>query len=129
MSDTIGNMLTTIRNGYAARKDRVRTPYSSLNESIAKKLLEMGYLSSIEVDKSGEFKVIDLGLKYDNGKPALTKIRRISKPGLRRYNSARSIRKVLSGLGFSILTTPKGVLSGIEAKKAQIGGEVICEGW
>lgn len=127
--DSIGDMLTTIRNGYAARRQRVVLPHSKLKEEIAKKLLTMGYLAGLKVNKDEKFKILEIDLKYENGKPALEEIRRVSKPGLRLYKGKKRIRKVLSGLGFSILSTPKGILNGAEARKVGVGGEVICEGW
>ncbi|MDP2671819.1 MAG: 30S ribosomal protein S8 [bacterium] len=127
--DIIGDMLTAIRNGYSASKEEVVVPHSKLREEVAKKLVGLGYLTGVQVNKEGKFKELDLQLKYEDGKPVLTKIRRVSRPGLRTYRGKKEIKKVLSGLGFSIMSTPKGILSGAEARKMGIGGEVICEGW
>jgi small subunit ribosomal protein S8 len=128
-TDSIGDMLTIIKNGYAASKQVVSLPHSKMKEEIAKKLLELGYLASVEVDTEGTFKVLKVGLRYDSGKPVLTHLRRISKPGLRIYRGKKEVKKVLSGLGFSIWSTPAGILTGIEARKKGVGGEIICEGW
>jgi len=127
--DSIGDMLTTIRNGYAAHKQSVLLPHSKLREEVARKLESLGYLSLVEVNNEEKFKRLYLELKYENGEPVLRELRRVSKPGLRLYKGKRKIRKVLSGLGFSILTTPKGILSGQEARKEGVGGEIMCEGW
>ena len=86
-------------------------------------------MSLVEVNNEEKFKRLYLELKYENGEPVLRELRRVSKPGLRLYKGKRKIRKVLSGLGFSILTTPKGILSGQEARKEGVGGEIMCEGW
>ena len=127
--DVIGDMLTTIRNGYAARRQKVVLPHSKLREEIARKIEALGYLAQVSVGKDEKFKTLELELKYENGQPVLRELRRVSKPGLRLYRGRRKIRRVLSGLGFSILSTPKGILSGDEARKSGIGGEIICEGW
>src|SRR3989344_1853544 len=127
--DSIGDMLTTIRNGYAAHKQSVLLPHSKLREEVARKLESLGYLSLVEVNNEEKFKRLYLELKYENGEPVLRELRRVSKPGLRLYKGKRKIRKVLSGLGFSILTTPKGILSGQGARKEGVGGEIMCEGW
>jgi len=128
-TDSIADMLTIIKNGYKADKESVSLPHSKIKEEIAKKLLRLGYIGSVDVDTEGKFKALRIELKYDSGKPVLTQIRRISKPGLRVYRGKKEIKKVLSGLGFSILSTPEGILTGSEAKKKGIGGEIICEGW
>jgi small subunit ribosomal protein S8 len=128
-TDIIGDMLTTIRNGYAAHKNTVVVPHSALREQVAKKLVQLGYLTDIKVDKEDKFKKLEMNLKYENGEPVLTQIRRVSRPGLRVYRGKNEIKRVLSGLGFSLLSTSAGILSGDEARKKGIGGEIICEGW
>lgn len=128
-TDIIGDMLTIIRNGYSAHKASVVLPHSALKEEVAKKLVQLGYLSSSEVTKEGKFKQLELTLKYENGTPVLTQIKRVSRPGLRVYKGKKEIRPVLNGLGFSLLSTSRGILSGDEARKKGLGGEIICIGW
>lgn len=128
-TDSVGDMLTIIRNGYAARKAEVTVPHSVLKEQVAKKLFELGYLESSRVEKEGKFKTLELGLIYENGEPKLKHIKRISRPGLRVYRGKGELRPVLSGLGFSLLSTPEGILSGDEARRKGVGGELLCQGW
>jgi len=125
VSDPIADMLTRIRNGYLASLRRATLPYSKINESLAQILVREGYLSKIKVE-DGSQKKLKLVLKYQDEKPAVTSIERISKPGRRIYIQAKQIRPVLSGLGMMILSTPEGLLTNKEAKKKNLGGEVIC---
>ena len=124
--DPISDMLTTIRNGLKARLHSVATPASSLKGEIARVMKEAGYIADAVV--TTEFpKSIVITLKYsEKAVPAITEIKRISKPGLRKYVSVNEIPAVLDGMGLAILSTSKGVMSGAEAKKARLGGEVIC---
>ena len=115
-----------------AGKLKVQIPYSKLKEEMAKVLSEQGYLKEFKVQGS-RLKVkrnITIELKYDKkGKPVLTKIERISKPGLRVYKGSKNIPRILSGLGIAIVSTPKGLLTGRQAKKQNLGGEIICQVW
>ena len=138
-SDPIADFCTSIRNGYMAGKLKVQIPYSKLKEEMAKVLNEQGYLKEFKVQGSslpaGEAGLkakrnIIIELKYDQkGKPVLTKIERVSKPGLRVYKGSKKIPRVLSGLGIAIVSTPKGLLTGKQAKKKNLGGEIICQVW
>ena len=127
VNDPVGDMLTRIRNASRARHDKVVIPTSKMKVQIARVLKEQGYIADYtehEMKPQGE---ITLQLKYGPDKsPVITGIRRISKPGLRRYVPVRDIRPVLSGLGISILSTSQGILSDVEARKQNIGGELIC---
>jgi small subunit ribosomal protein S8 len=127
VNDPVGDMLTRIRNASRARHDKVVIPTSKMKVQIARVLKEQGYIADYtehEVQPQGE---ISLQLKYGPDKsPVITGIRRISKPGLRRYVPVRDIRPVLSGLGISILSTSQGILSDVEARKQNLGGELIC---
>lgn len=127
MNDPLGDMLTRIRNASRARHDKVVIPTSKLKIQIARVLKEQGYIADFtehDVQPQGE---ITLQLKYGPDKsPVITGIRRISKPGLRRYVPVRDIRPVLGGLGISILSTSRGILSDAEARKQNLGGELIC---
>jgi small subunit ribosomal protein S8 len=124
--DPISDMLTSIRNAQKARLHSVATPASRLKGEVARVMKEAGYIADAVV--TTEFpKSIVITLKYsEKAVPAITEIKRISKPGLRKYVSVNEIPAVLDGMGLAILSTSKGVMSGAEAKKARLGGEVIC---
>ena len=126
ITDPISDMLTTIRNGQKARLFSVTTPASNLKGEIARVMKEAGYLA--DVVTTSEFpKKLVITLKYtDRAAPAITELKRISKPGLRKFVSVPEIPSVLDGMGLVVLSTSKGVMSGAEAKKAKLGGEVIC---
>jgi len=130
MTDPIADLLTRIRNGCRGRRDQVSLPHSRTKEAIARLLADEGYLRDVEVSGDGVKKSIVLHIRYsDGGDPVLTGIRRISRPGLRRYTSAADAPRVRGGLGISILSTPIGLLSDREARRRKVGGEVICEVW
>ena len=124
--DPVSDMLTTIRNGLKARLYSVETPASRLKAEIARVMKEAGYID--DVLTTSEFpKKLVITLKYsDKAAPAITEIKRISKPGLRRYAPCDKIPSVLDGMGLVILSTSKGVMSGVSAKKERLGGEIIC---
>ena len=124
--DPVSDMLTTIRNGLKARLYSVETPASRLKAEIARVMKEAGYIA--DVLTTSEFpKKLVITLKYsDKAVPAITEVKRISKPGLRRYAPCDKIPSVLDGMGLVILSTSKGVMSGVSAKKERLGGEIIC---
>ena len=124
--DPISDMLTTIRNGQKARLHSVATPASNLKGEVARVMKDAGYIA--DAVTTSEFpKKLVITLKYsDRAVPAITEIKRISKPGLRKYVSVSEIPAVLDGMGLAVLSTSKGVMSGAEAKKARLGGELIC---
>ena len=124
--DPISDMLTTIRNGLKARLYSVETPASNLKGEIARVMKESGYIA--DAVTTSEFpKKLVITLKYtDRAQPAITEVKRISKPGLRRFVSVPEIPSVLDGMGLAILSTSKGVMSGADAKEARVGGELIC---
>ena len=124
--DPISDMLTTIRNGLKARLFSVQTPASNLKGEIARVMKEAGYIT--DAVTTSEFpKQLVITLKYTaKAVPAITELKRISKPGLRKFVSVPEIPAVLDGMGLAILSTSKGVMSGAEAKKAKVGGEIIC---
>ena len=125
-SDPISDMLTTVRNGQKARLHSVTTPASNLKGEIARVMKEAGYITDAVTTSEFPKKLI-ITLKYsDKAIPAITEIKRISKPGLRHYVAVSEIPAVLDGMGLAILSTSKGVMSGSEAKKAKLGGELIC---
>ena len=128
MTDPISDMLTRIRNAVAARHDSVRMPYSKIKEAIAKILVENNYIVSAKVDKSGVFKVLEIELKpIDPVTPAISSLVRISKPGRRVYASVEDIPLILSGRGIVIISTSSGLMTGRDARKQGLGGELICK--
>lgn len=127
MTDPIADMLTRIRNANMVSHPTVDVPASKLKVQLAKLLKEEGYIADYEVKEEGKFKVISITLKYDSkGKPVITKLERISKPGLRHYSKAKNLQKVLGGMGIAVVSTPKGLLTDRKARKENIGGEVLC---
>ncbi len=128
MIDPISDMLTRIRNGQMALLPAVVMPHSKIKESIAHILKKEGYVSDVTVE--GKLpKKLTLKLKYQGKKGVVEGLKRISKPGLRNYVGSTEIPRVLGGLGISILSTPEGVMSGTQAKKKNLGGEVLCHVW
>ena len=127
VTDPIADMLTRIRNGIQARHPRVDMPSSKLKVELARILKEEGYISNFKVGDEGKKKVLKVFLKYaSDGTNAFASIDRVSKPGRRVYVGSQSVPRILGGLGVSILTTPRGVLTGKAARKAGVGGEVLC---
>jgi len=130
--DSIGNMLSTIKNAYAVRKITVELPHSKMNLTILKILEKNGYVQSIRTFKeaqSGHMR-LSVGLLYDEGgKPVLTQIKRVSKPGQRIYRGKGDLRDIHQGLGMSLVSTSRGVMSSREARARDLGGEVLCELW
>jgi len=128
MTDPIADMLTRIRNGLIARHDAVTIPTSKLKLEIGKILVEEGYLADLTEHPADAGKgTFTLGLKYESaGRPVIREIKRISKPSLRQYAGATELPEVLSGLGVAIVTTSKGVMTADRARKAGVGGEVLC---
>lgn len=129
MSDTIADMLTRIRNANQALLPEVAMPHSNMRESIAKILKREGYIQEVAVEGKPGAKNIKLKLKYQGRKGVIAGLKRVSTPGLRRYVGATEIPRVLGGMGISILSTPRGVLSGTEARKQNVGGELLAYIW
>lgn len=128
MTDPISDMLTRIRNAGQALQPAVVVPHSRLKENIATILKQEGYLAAVEVEGKA-VKTIKLKLKYEGKKTVIEGLRRISKPGLRHYVAADAIPRVLGGLGVAVISTPEGVMSGTQARKKNLGGEVLCYVW
>ncbi|MDE7326423.1 MAG: 30S ribosomal protein S8 [Lachnospiraceae bacterium] len=130
-SDPIADMLTRIRNANTAKHDTVDVPASKMKISIAEILLKEGYIKSFEIEEVGGFKNIHITLKYgkDKNTKIITGLKRISKPGLRVYAGKEDLPKVLGGLGTAIISTNKGVLTDKEARKENVGGEVLAFIW
>ena len=131
MSDPIADMLTRIRNANTAKHDTVDVPSSKMKVAIADILVDEGYIAKYDLIDNGTFKTIRITLKYSAGKTEkiITGIKRISKPGLRIYAGAEEIPSVLGGLGIAILSTNKGILTDKQARKENVGGEVLAFIW
>ena len=129
LTDPIADFLTRLRNTAIARKAEVVAPYSKIKADIARILKQEGYISNYEVDTTGKFPQIKVTNKLVNRVSAITGLKRVSKPGLRKYVGATEIPRVLGGMGISILSTPQGIISGREAKKQNVGGELLAYVW
>jgi small subunit ribosomal protein S8 len=129
ISDPIADMLTRIRNAIMARHDSVLIPTSRMKLAITRILKNEGFVSDYEVLKDKPHRVIKVVLKYDNNHPILSGLERISKPGLRVYVQREEIPRVYGGLGIAIVSTAKGVMSGRQAWRQGIGGELLCYVW
>jgi len=130
MTDPIADMLTRIRNASKAKHEKVDSPSSKLKVEIAKILKDEGFVKNVKLVKDRRQGLIRVYLKYtEDEAPVLQGLKRISKPGCRVYASNDAIPKVLDGLGTAILSTPKGIQTGKQAKKDNVGGEVICHVW
>ncbi len=127
MTDPLGDMLTRIRNGQMRRKNKVKSPASSLRERVLEVLEREGFIRGyFKVEMAGAFPEFEIELKYYEGEPVISEIKRVSKPGRRVYSSVKELPRVRNGLGISILSTPKGVMSDTDARTENVGGEVLC---
>ena len=131
MSDPIADMLTRIRNANTAKHDTVDVPASKMKIAIADILLNEGYITKYDIVEDGAFKTLHITLKYgaDKNEKVISGLKRISKPGLRVYANSEELPRVLGGLGTAIISTNQGVITDKEARKLQIGGEVLCFVW
>lgn len=129
ISDPIADFLTRLRNSSRAEQAQTSAPYSKIKAEIARILKQEGYIADYTVDTSGKFPQIQVTNKFVDHKSAITGLKRVSRPGLRTYVGASDIPRVLGGLGITILSTPKGVISGREAKKQNVGGELLATVW
>ncbi len=130
MSDPLADMLTRIRNAGMVRYGTVDVPMSNLKVGVAKVLREEGYINDYEIIEDNKQGILRIILKYGpNDEKVINGIRRVSKPGLRQYVKANDIPKVMSGLGISILSTSKGIITDREARRLRVGGEILCEAW
>jgi len=128
LTDPIGDMFSRIRNGQMRSLSSVAIPSSNFRQNILKILKEEGYIKDYFIEKTENKKsTIKINLKYYEGDPVIKEIERISKPGRRIYSRATSIPRVMNGLGLAILSTPKGVMTDTEARKNNVGGEIICK--
>lgn len=127
--DMIGDFLTVIRNAVVLGKPNIVVPHSVMRESLANILKNEGFVRDFSVEQEGLFKVLNVQLKYFNGESVIHEIKRISKPGKRIYSTSKSFEPVIGGLGISIVSTNKGVMTDKQAKSLSVGGEVICTVW
>ncbi len=126
-TDPIADMLTRIRNAIAVNKQEVRLPHSKVKESVAKLLKNYNYLSEVSVDSSNQFKELVITINQADQNATVTEIERVSKPGRRVYLSSKDIPSVKQGRGIVIVSTSQGMMSGADARKKRLGGEVICK--
>ena len=130
VTDAIADMLTRIRNANSAKHDSVKIPASNMKKAIAQILVDEGYIKSFTVEEDGKQGIMEVQLKYGpNKSQVITGLRRVSKPGLRIYTNVEDMPKVMKGLGIAILSTPKGVMTDKDARKANVGGEVLAFIW
>jgi len=130
ITDTIADMLTRIRNANSAKHDSVDIPASNVKKAIAQILLDEGYINGFQVIENGNQGILQVSLKYGPNKTQIiTGLRRISKPGLRIYTDVENMPKVMKGLGIAILSTSKGIMTDKQARKANVGGEVLAYIW
>ena len=127
VTDPLGDLLTRIRNGQRARKDSVLTPASKLRVRVLDVLQREGYIRGYSEEQMGPAAGIRIELKYFEGQPAIKHVARVSKPGRRIYSGAQELPRVRNGLGITIVSTPRGVLSDAEAREQNVGGEVLAE--
>ena len=130
VTDAIADMLTRIRNANAAKHDSVKIPASNMKKAIAQILVDEGYIKGFTVEEDGKQGFMEVQLKYGPGKTqVITGLKRVSKPGLRIYTNCEDMPKVMKGLGIAILSTPKGIMTDKDARKANVGGEVLAFIW
>ena len=130
VTDAIADMLTRIRNANSAKHDSVKIPASNMKKAIAQILVDEGYIKSFTVEEDGKQGIMDVQLKYGpNKSQVLLGLRRVSKPGLRIYTDCENMPKVMKGLGIAILSTSKGIMADKDARKANVGGEVLAFIW
>ena len=128
MTDPLADMLTRIRNALLRGKPTVITPASKLRENVLSVLQDEGYIRGyMKLEIEGEFQMFEIELKYHEGEPVIKKLERVSKPGRRVYSSVSELPRVFNGLGVSILSTSKGVMSDVSAREANVGGEILCK--
>lgn len=128
MTNSIIDLIIRIKNGYSARRESIDAPYSGFREEVLKKLESLGYIKNYTV--SGDvIKIIDVTLAYENGIASVTNVKLFSKPGRRWYTSAKNLKSVLGGMGVAVLSTPQGIMTNKEARKKNIGGELLFEIW
>jgi small subunit ribosomal protein S8 len=129
LSDPIADFLTRLRNANSAKQTVVTAPYSKIKAEIARLLKQEGYISGYELDTTGDHPTIKVTNKLVNRTSAITGLKRVSRPGLRRYVGSQEVPRVLGGMGIAILSTPQGIITGRQAKKQNVGGELLAYVW
>ena len=127
LSDPIGDMIARIKNAQARNHKKVKLPSSNFKTKIADILKNEGFIKNFEVNLDDKKSVLSLELKYHSGNPVISAFERVSKPGRRIFSSANSLPRINNGLGIAIVSTPKGVMTDVDARKQKIGGEIICK--
>ena len=127
LADPIGDMLTRIRNGQMRSLNKIEIPFSNFRSKILEVLKNEGYIINYKIVKNDKGSSLEIDLKYNLGNPVIQVIQRVSKPGRRIFSSAESLPKINNGLGIAIVSTPRGVMTDIDARKQNIGGEIICK--
>lgn len=129
MTDPIADMIIRVKNAFLASKATVEIPHSKMKEALAKILVAEGYVETFEVKATVPQKTIEIKLKYIGKVPAITEVRRLSKPGRRMYATVNDIPRALGGYGVTIVSTSKGVITDKDARKMNVGGELLCQIW
>jgi|TARA_B100001079_G_scaffold22698_1_gene17565 small subunit ribosomal protein S8 len=127
LSDPIGDMIARVKNAQARRHKKVELPSSKFKSKIADILKNEGFIKDFKVSSEEKKNILSLELKYHSGNPVISNFERVSKPGRRIFSSADSLPKINNGLGIAILSTPKGVMTDIDARKQKVGGEIVCK--
>jgi small subunit ribosomal protein S8 len=127
LSDPIGDMITRVKNAQARNHKKVELPSSNFKNKIADILKNEGFIKDFKVNSVENKSILSLELKYHSGNPVISAFERVSKPGRRIFSSADSLPKINNGLGIAIISTPKGVMTDIDARKQRVGGEIICK--
>ena len=127
LSDPIGDMIARVKNAQARNHKKVELPSSNFKTKIAHILKNEGFIKDFKVNKENNKSLLSLELKYHSGNPVISTFERVSKPGRRIFSSAESLPKINNGLGIAIISTPKGVMTDIDARKQRVGGEIICK--
>ena len=129
MTDPVADYLTRLRNALQARHKRVDVPASNLKRELTRLLLAHNMIAGYTEEKRGPQSILRIQLKYSDGKPVISGLKRVSKPGLRRYTDVESIPRVKNGLGIAVLSTSRGLMTDKQAREARVGGELLCEIW
>ena len=127
LSDPIGDMIARVKNAQARKRKKVELPSSKFKSKIADILKNEGFIKDFKVSTEEKKNILSLELKYHSGNPVISNFERVSKPGRRIFSSADSLPKINNGLGIAILSTPKGVMTDIDARKQKVGGEIVCK--
>jgi small subunit ribosomal protein S8 len=129
MNDTIGDLIIRIKNAGAVKKESISVPFSKMKLAIAELLSAKGYIGAVSTKTKNSFKYLEIALLYSDGQPIVSGVRRISKPSRRLYESAKNIKRFRRGYGMSVFSTPQGIMSDMDAKKANVGGEFLFNIW